>query len=119
MAWHGFVCREYGLAWLCVRRAWLGMAWCAESMAWHGFVCREHGLAWLYLEVAWLDMALFAGLHGLPWLYLEVAWLGMALRVVETYAYTRPREFELQKFGAYTSMMSENRDLCLHAARRA
>jgi hypothetical protein len=106
----------HGLAWLCVQRVWLGMALCAESMAWHGFVCREHGLAWLYLEVAWLGMALSVGLHGLPWLYLEVAWLGMALRVVGTYACTWPREFELQKIGAYTSMMSKNRDLCLHAA---
>ena len=49
----------------------------------------------IVLRFAWLGLALCAGLHGLVWLYLEVAWLVMALRVVGTYACTRPREFEL------------------------
>ena len=45
MAWHGFVCREHGLAWLYMQGAWLGMALSGGCMAWHGFICREHGLA--------------------------------------------------------------------------
>jgi hypothetical protein len=48
MAWHGFVCREHGLAWLCVQRAWLFMALSGGCMAWHVF----EGCWDLHLHVA-------------------------------------------------------------------